>query len=341
MFGQVGGRSGAKLLAGMAVVATLALAVVAAGAAFAQPAYADSVGYTATATPYYRNPATGVIEDSGGESSEVLGQSMTEGATYPAAFVELDDAGNRYVTLRLALIDNIKDVSIQADDNWTGSYYQVSYDIVAYDAAAGTADFRFLASDEGAIFRINMYVIPMGRSVIFYVALSDFAEGNPYGFAMVGGSSASSGLADAEAVASLQAPQENLQTQQASTAADAEVGEDSESESDADETVGEDDAGEVSDGLAEYDAEGNKVEADASAADASEGTVSLPVGALAVGAVAVIALAALAGWFFGVYRPRRATPSQAVLAAEAAADGAGSFRPYEHTPEESHADVKN
>ena len=45
------------------------------------PVQAASSGvYTATATSHYRHPSTGVIEDSGGEGSYVLGQSMTESA---------------------------------------------------------------------------------------------------------------------------------------------------------------------------------------------------------------------------------------------------------------------
>ena len=166
----------------IAVCAAIATAlIISIGAVVVQPstAFASTV-YTATATPYYRNPATGVIEDSGGEDSEVLGQSMTEGCVSPVAFLEIDDAGNRYVTLRLGLMDNINNVNILADDNWTNSYYQCSPQTIAVDDS--TADFRMLVGSEGAIFRINMYVIPMGREVIFYVALSGFSEGNPYGF---------------------------------------------------------------------------------------------------------------------------------------------------------------
>lgn len=169
-----------------AVLAALALAV---GAAAVQPACAyASTGWTATATPYYRNPATGVIEDSGGEGSEVLGQSMTEGATYPYAFLEMDDWGNRYVTIRLSLMDNIQNVNIMADDDWSNAYYVCSPQVVQTDDSSATADFRMLVGSEGAIFRINMYVVPMGREVIFYVALSNFSEGNPYGFYMEGSS---------------------------------------------------------------------------------------------------------------------------------------------------------
>ena len=65
-----------RRLVGM--VAVLALAV---STAVIPARAASSAGiYTATASAHYRNPSTGEIEDSGGEESEVLGQSMTESA---------------------------------------------------------------------------------------------------------------------------------------------------------------------------------------------------------------------------------------------------------------------
>ena len=176
----------------LAVCAACAVALtLAVGVAALQPgaAYASDY-YSATATPWYRNPATGVIEDSGGEDSEVLGQSMTEGCVSTNAFLEIDDAGNRYVTLRLGLMDNINNVNILADDNWANAYYQCSPQAIAVDGS--TTDFRFLVGSEGAIFRINMYVVPMGREVIFYVTLSGFSEGVNNGGFYVEGSSGSS-----------------------------------------------------------------------------------------------------------------------------------------------------
>ena len=176
----------------LAVCAACAVALtLAVGVTALQPgaAYASDY-YSATATPWYRNPATGVIEDSGGEDSEVLGQSMTEGCVSTNAFLEIDDAGNRYVTLRLGLMDNINNVNILADDNWANAYYQCSPQAIAVDGS--TTDFRFLVGSEGAIFRINMYVVPMGREVIFYVTLSGFSEGVNNGGFYVEGSSGSS-----------------------------------------------------------------------------------------------------------------------------------------------------
>ena len=72
------------------------------------PAYAASNGI-------YTNPLTGKIEDSGGEHSEVLGQSMTESATDTKALVEVDSNGNTYITVRLKLMDNIQNPTFKVD----------------------------------------------------------------------------------------------------------------------------------------------------------------------------------------------------------------------------------
>ena len=69
-----------------AVLTAVTVGILSAAAAFSQnsnPVYAAENGiYLANANPSYRNPSTGAIEDSGGEGSAVLGQSMTESATY-------------------------------------------------------------------------------------------------------------------------------------------------------------------------------------------------------------------------------------------------------------------
>ena len=85
-----------KSVCGVAVMLVLAASIT------AIPAYAAENGiYLATATPHYKHPTTGVIEDAGGDGSAVLGQSMTESATYTKALVEVDADGRTYVTVRL------------------------------------------------------------------------------------------------------------------------------------------------------------------------------------------------------------------------------------------------
>lgn len=116
---------------------------------------------------HYKHPVTGVIEDSGGESSYVLGQSMTESALDTHALVEVDTEGNTFATIRLKLMDNIKNPSFQVDGQ------DVEASIMQEDAVNNTADYRMRVDSENSIIRCGMYVIPMGRDVVFYITLSD------------------------------------------------------------------------------------------------------------------------------------------------------------------------
>ena len=143
------------------------------------PALAASNGiYTATATSHYKHPTTGVIEDSGGEGSYVLGQSMTESALNKAALVEVDSQGNTYVTVRLNLMDNIQNPQFQVDGSRNGNFSAVSATVMQEDFTENTTDFRMQVPDENAIIRCNMYVIPMGRDVIFYITVGDLKSGS-------------------------------------------------------------------------------------------------------------------------------------------------------------------
>ncbi len=143
-------------LVGMMVVLTLVVSTTAISAHAA-----PSAGiYTATASAHYRNPSTGEIEDSGGEESEVLGQSMTESALYTKALVEIDKDGNSWITIRLKLADSISDVS-----------FGRSATLMQEDYGSNTADYRMKATP-GTTLRCTMYVTPMGREVIWYITVS-------------------------------------------------------------------------------------------------------------------------------------------------------------------------
>lgn len=142
-------------------------------------AFAASNGiYIATATPHYKHPTTGIIEDSGGESSAVLGQSMTESATYTKALVEVDSSGNTYVTVRLQLMDNIQNPKFKIDGNRNGSFSSVSASLMQEDYTNNTADYRMKVPNENAIIRCTMYVVPMGRDVVFYITVSNLKAGS-------------------------------------------------------------------------------------------------------------------------------------------------------------------
>lgn len=157
-----------KALCGVVVVLALSMAGITAMSAYA----ADNGIYIATATPHYRNPQTGVIEDSGGDGSAVLGQSMTESATYRQALVEVDSSGNTFVTIRLQLMDNIRNPQFQVDGT------PVSATLMQEDYTNNTADYRMKVDSENSVIRCNMNVIAMGRDVIFYITVSNLQEGS-------------------------------------------------------------------------------------------------------------------------------------------------------------------
>ena len=137
------------------------------------PVLAASNGiYTATATSHYRRPTTGVIEDSGGEGSAVLGQSMTDSALNKSALVEVDANGNTWVTIRLNLMDNIQSPKFQVDGS------SVSATLMQEDYSNNTADYRMKVNSENSIIRCNMYVVPMGREVIFYITVGNLKSGS-------------------------------------------------------------------------------------------------------------------------------------------------------------------
>ena len=160
-------RKAVRGLCGMVAMLALAASIV------SMPASAASHGiYTATATAHYRHPTTGVIEDSGGENSAVLGQSMTESATNTKARVEVDASGNTWITVRLNLMDNIQSPKFQVDGR------SVSASLMQEDYGSNTADFRLKANSEKSIIRCNMYVTPMGREVIFYITVGNLKSGS-------------------------------------------------------------------------------------------------------------------------------------------------------------------
>ncbi len=134
--------------------------------------------YIATVTPYYSHPYTGVIEDSGGEASSVLGQSMVESATYQQALVEVDANGNMYATVRLQLMDNIQNPQFQVDTTNSGTFTPVSVSLMQEDYSNNSADYRFQIPSNSVVIRCNMNVIAMGRDVVFYMTLGSMQEGS-------------------------------------------------------------------------------------------------------------------------------------------------------------------
>lgn len=152
----------------------LAAGAIPPGAAWAAPAEV----YTATVNPQYANPATGVVEDAVGEGNAALGESMVEGTTYGKALVERYADGAVYVTLRFNLIDQISAMRFEYSTDGGGTFSTSEATETQRNASDNTADYRLAVPDEGVVVRCVMDVIPMGRSVTFFVTLGDLQAGN-------------------------------------------------------------------------------------------------------------------------------------------------------------------
>ena len=304
-----------------ALLALTAALILAVGAWPARALAEPNTVFTATATPSYRNPITGVVEDSGGEAQEALGQSMTESATYPAALVEYDANDEPFVTLRLQLMDHISGVEFAVDDG-TGEFYDYGYNEMQNTGT--TADFQ-VPADPTSVFRVQMYVSDMGREVIFYITLSDLVPGNSQGFVQSVDTSATSETTDASGAAAA-APAAVSASAPAATSAATTTGAKAATTGQKVASAAGGSAGSSTssaDGIQEFDANGNAGDS------SSDGMITVPVMGLVVGLAAgivigVVAIALATGlgiWIFAIRN--RAAIERANTAASLAAAGAG------------------
>lgn len=275
------------------------------------PVLAASNGiYTATATSHYKHPTTGVIEDSGGEGSYVLGQSMTDSALNKAALVEVDPQGNTFVTVRLNLMDNIQNPQFQVDGSRNGNFSAVSATVMQEDFTENTTDFRMQVPDENAIIRCNMYVIPMGRDVIFYITVGDLKSGSGDFIASVKveqpAQEPEPEQSDTSASA-VQTPASSTSDSQMSSS----VPPASEASSSTPETSSSDTGSASSDededavmGLEEFDASGNKV-SDTSTEAEQDSSTGNPVIWWVIGGIVIVAIAGGCVWYFCFFRKKK------------------------------------
>lgn len=272
-----------RALCSMAVVLALVASIA------AVPAHALSNGvYTATATPHYRHPVTGQIEDSGGEGSAVLGQSMTDSATDPHALVEVDANGNTYVTIRLMLSQYTRDHQFQVDGARNGTYTPVNATVMQEDYSADTADYRMKVPSENAVIRGTMYVIPMGRSVVWYITLSNLKPG--------------SGDFITEISVSPAARQEETAQPDAVTQQGTEPAVPGMAAEQPAATIPVTPSGGEAAGLQEFDAAGNQI---SESQPQEESGTSSPVGWIIGGTAAVLIAVGVCIWYVVVYRKKR------------------------------------
>jgi hypothetical protein len=155
-----------------AILCTALLAANGAGAE-ALSAAADDGVYLAATNTYYLNPDTGVTDD-GGSKNAAIGEGMCRSVIYEKALVEID--GDRvYATVRVQLVSNMGAIkfTVQQKAGDPASYVSVSPRVVAEDAGADTADYRFEIPAADSYIGCATYVTPMGRDVKFYMNLSN------------------------------------------------------------------------------------------------------------------------------------------------------------------------
>ena len=278
------------------------------------PVLAASNGiYTATATSHYRHPTTGVIEDSGGEGSYVLGQSMTESALNKAALVEVDSSGATWVTIRLNLMDNIQSPQFQVDGS------SVSATLMQEDYTNNTADYRMRVNSENSIIRCNMYVIPMGREVIFYITVGNLQSGSgDFVTSITVQEPEPEPEQPAVTTPQTQAPSTETPSEQAPSAEEPSAQPTEETPSGTEEPVTEEPVTEDPDsetssdneedeessealGLEEFDASGNKV-SDTSTEAEQGGSTGDPIVWWVIGGIVVVAIAGGCVWYFCFFR---------------------------------------
>ena len=166
----------------LSAIMTCVLAITLMAGFPAVKAYAASgTVYSCTINRCYAHPVTGVIEDSGGESSYATGQGMVEGCVYSNGILEVSDDGAYYLTIRMSLMDYTSGHSFQVqnvgDSGWS-TPSEIGITGNGSDSNGTTADVCMRVPSENCIVRGEMYVEPMGRNVIFYWYPSDYSEGN-------------------------------------------------------------------------------------------------------------------------------------------------------------------
>ena len=166
----------------LSAIMTCVLAITLMAGFPAVKAYAASgTVYSCAINRCYAHPVTGVIEDSGGESSYATGQGMVEGCVYSNGILEVTDDGAYYLTIRMSLMDYTSGHSFQVqnvgDSGWS-TPSEIGITGNGSDSNGTTADVCMRVPSENCVVRGSMYVEPMGRDVIFYLYPSNYSEGN-------------------------------------------------------------------------------------------------------------------------------------------------------------------
>ena len=195
------------------------------------------------------------------------------------------------------LMDNIRSTKIPVDGTRNWNFSAVSATVMEEDFTNNTTDFRMPVPSENAIIRCNMYVIPMGRDVIFYITVGNLQSGS----------------GDFVTSVKVEQPAQELEPEQSDTSASAvqtpaSSTSDSQMSSSTPETSSSDTGSASSDededavmGLEEFDASGNKV-SDTSTAAEQDSSTGNPVIWWVIGGIVIVAIAGGCVWYFCFFR---------------------------------------
>ncbi len=125
---------------------------------------------TVEAYGLYNHPYTGVIEDSGGESSSALGQSMVDSMVGQEAYLESDSSGQLYATFTFSLMNSISEVEFMTQDKDATQWNEVEHQVISEGDDVTT--FCIPVETAESVVRATCFVEPMGRSVVFYVVFN-------------------------------------------------------------------------------------------------------------------------------------------------------------------------
>lgn len=141
--------------------------------AFNIKVFGDERIFNCTVTGHYKNPITGAVEDSGGESAMATGQGMVNGVVNKKGKLTIKD-GKYYLDFTLSLAEFSSKHSFS--DASTGAKVSCSLVGNGKDDNGKTNKYRAQIADENSVIRINMYVDPMGRSVVYFISVSNLKE---------------------------------------------------------------------------------------------------------------------------------------------------------------------
>lgn len=135
--------------------------------------------YTVSVHGMYRHPESGKIEDSGGESSYALGQSMVESVVDSVGLLQASD-GTWVLSLRFHLMDSISKVSLTVQESGKTNWSET--DVQETGSGEETKDFCVLLPAKQSVIRAECFVDVMGRSVVFYITYDNLTTGNTTDF---------------------------------------------------------------------------------------------------------------------------------------------------------------